>query len=146
MRTTLALLAVVLLGLPGARADEAAADAHAKLIAPYVNDQTFLIGHVDVSRVNLEVVAKYLDADNQEKVKAVAALVKTTFLGSGGKDVYVLMNWASPMDEVLVVAPLAKGAAVQALAQLAAQIPGFHAEMKGNVLVAGSQKAMARLN
>jgi hypothetical protein len=145
MRTTPAVLAVVLLGLP-ARADDAAAEAHAKIIAPYINDQTFLVAHVDISRVNLDIVAKYVDADNQAKVKAVAALAKATFLGSGGKDIYVVMNWANPMDEVLVVAPLAKGAGVQALAQLAGQIPGYQVEVKNNVLLAGTKKAMARLN
>src|SRR2546430_15839342 len=110
MRTLLSLFAVILFGA-GVRAGDSAADNHSKVIAPYVNDQTFLVAHVDVSRIDFDVVSKYLDAGNVEKVKAVASLAKATFLRSGGKDLYVLMNWANPTGEVLLVAPLGKDAA-----------------------------------
>src|SRR5262249_55866337 len=123
-----------------------AAERHAQIIAPYVNDQTFVVAHVDVTRINVDVVAKYLDGQEKEKIKAVAALAKATFLGSGGKDAYVLLNWAHSMDDVLVVPPLARGDGLQALAQLAGQIPGYQVQVKGNVLLAGTKKAMARLN
>jgi prepilin-type processing-associated H-X9-DG protein len=143
MRTTLALFAVVLLGLP-VRAADAASEGHAKIVAPYVNDQTFLVAHVDVSRVDVDVVGR-LSGDDVEKVKAVATLAKTTILRSGGKDVYVLMSWANPMDEVLIVAPLSADAAGQGLTALVGQIPGYQAEIKGNIFLAGTKKAMARL-
>jgi prepilin-type processing-associated H-X9-DG protein len=143
MRTTLALLAVVLLGLP-VRAADAASEGQATVVAPYVNDQTFLVAHVDVSRVDVDLIAK-LSGDDVEKVKAVATLAKTTFLRSGGKDLYVVMSWESPTDDLLIVAPLANGAAGQGLTGLVGQIPGFQAEVKGSVFLAGTKKAMTRL-
>ena len=143
MRTIFALFAVGLFGLP-VHAGDAASEGHARVIAPYVDGQTFLVAHVDVSRIDLDVLAK-LSGEDLQKVKAVATLAKTTFLRSGGKDVYVLMNWGRPVDEVLLVAPLARDAATQALATLVTQIPGYEAEVKDNVLLAGTKKGMGRL-
>jgi hypothetical protein len=101
--------------------------------------------HVDVSRINFDVLSKYLDTDNVEKNKAVATLAKTTFLRSGGKDLYVLLNWGPPVDEVLLVAPLAEDAAGSALVTLVRQLGGFEAIVKDNVLLAGTKKGLARL-
>src|SRR5271165_1308159 len=42
------LLFTLLLALP-AQAGESAAENHAKAIAPYVDEQTFVVGHIDVS-------------------------------------------------------------------------------------------------
>jgi prepilin-type processing-associated H-X9-DG protein len=144
MRTVLALFAGALLALP-VQGGDAASEGHARAVAPYVDDLTFLIVHVDVSRINFDVLAKYMDTDNVEKNKAVATLAKTTFLRSGGKDLYVLMNWGPPVDEVLLVAPLAEDAAGSALVTLMRQLGGFEAIVKDNVLLAGTKKGLARL-
>jgi prepilin-type processing-associated H-X9-DG protein len=107
MRIYLSLLCVVFLGAAAKAGD----GDKIKIIAPYVDDQTFLVAHVDVSRVDVEVVAKYLEALGAEDVnqaKDIAALAKSKFLKAGGKDLYVLMNWARPMHEFLVVVPIGK--------------------------------------
>ena len=143
MRTTLASFALLLLGL-SVSAGESAGDRHAKALAPFIDDQTYLIGHLDVSRLDVDFLAKYSGEDGQ-KVKAMGTLAKNTFLGAGGKDVYVVLNWASPLQEVLVVAPLAKGSTANALTALASQISGYQVEIKDDVLIAGPPKMMGRL-
>jgi hypothetical protein len=143
MRTLLTSFALVYLGLP-ARADEAAAEEHARVVAPYVNDQTFLVAHIDVGKIDLDVAAK-LTGEDVEKAKALAALAKRTFLRAGGKDLYVVLNWGTGPDEALVVVPLSGEAAVTELTGLVRQVPGFQPVVKNNVLLAGTPKALNML-
>ena len=93
MRPVLSALALLCIICP-ARAGEDA-ERHAKAVAPYVDDQTYICAHIDVSKVNMDLVAKYIDQENMQKVTALVTLAKTTFLRSGGKDLYVLLNWAA---------------------------------------------------
>src|SRR4051812_23633492 len=106
MRTLLAL-PVLLLGCFPAAADEAAASgAHAKALAPYVNDQTFLVVHIDASRLDLGTLARALEmvgAENTDQFKAVVTLGRAALLAAGGKDVYFIMNWPQSIEEVLLV-------------------------------------------
>src|SRR5438105_3091758 len=127
MRTVASLLTVLVLGAP-------LQAGQTSVIAPFVDDLTFVAVHVDVPRIDVDVLAKYLDEDagHVAKAKALATLTKNTFVRSGGKDFYVLWSWASPLEEPVIVIPLAKEAASQTLAMLVGQIPGYQAEMKGN--------------
>jgi hypothetical protein len=59
MRLTIAFGFLVLLG-PALRADDAPAGSPAAAIAPYVDDQTYVVAHVDVSRVNIDMLAKQM--------------------------------------------------------------------------------------
>ncbi len=146
MRSFASLLAVLLVSSSLA-AGEAALDRHAKAIAPFVNGQSFAVGHLDVSHLNVDAVAKILTAAGMEQVAAMktkAAQVKTALLQAGGRDVYVLLNWSNPLDEFLLVAPLGKEAGDE-LAALVREVRGYAAEVRAGVLLAGPKKALARL-
>jgi hypothetical protein len=152
MKLRLAISALLLCSLPLLAGDSP--DRHAKALASFVNTETCVVVHLDVSKLDIDALAKHLKFIDEaspdkgadlEKVKAVATLAKATFLSAGGKDIYAIMNWASPLEEVVVMAPLNKDAAPQALAALISQIPGYQAEIKDNVLVAGNKNTIAKL-
>jgi len=146
MRFVLSLFALSL-AMP-VLAGESAAEKHAKVIAPFVDEHTYWVGHLDVSKINNDVLSKLMEMfapppTELEKAKTFAATSKSTFLKSGGKDIYMLMNWIDAMDNVLIVAPLAKDADVPALKALVSQIP-FQAEVKNDILIARHNSRKAR--
>jgi prepilin-type processing-associated H-X9-DG protein len=150
MRIVLPVLAVVLLGF-SAQGGDVATEGRTKTIAPYVDDQTYLVVHIDVTRVDLDVVAKYLEAlgvENLNQAKDMAAAVKTKFLKSGGKDFYVLMNWAHPIEEYLVVMPMAKERGRQFMTAIEL-MAGSHENVAffvgDDALLAGPKQRLARL-
>jgi Protein of unknown function (DUF1559) len=153
MRVTVPLFVVLALGL-SLHAGDSPADRHAKAIAPFVDTQSYVVAHIDVSKIDIDMIAKHLKFLDEaapdkgkelEKVKALATLAKATFLSSGGKDIYAILNWASSLEDILLVAPLNKDAAPQALAALIGQIPGYQADVQGQVLLAGTKKALTNL-
>ena len=153
MRTMFSVALLFLVGL-SARAADVAADLHLQAIAPYVNDETFLVGHVDVARVDIDLVCSFLEkmgikGNDIDKTKAVASLAKSTFLKAGGKDIHVLMNWANPLEELLMVVPLGEDAQAGTLTSLMKQIPGVQVQTwnpsSGSALLVAPKKGLARM-
>ncbi len=153
MRLSLSVCTVILIAL-FVQAGDSPSERHAKAIAPFVDSQSYIVAHLDVSKIDIDMIAKHLKLLDEaapdkgkelEKVKALATLAKATFLSSGGKDIYAILNWASSLEDILLVAPLSKDAAPQALAALIGQIPGYEADVRGQVLLAGTKRALANL-
>lgn len=152
MRTMLSFSALFLLAT-SARAADDSAQRHLKNLAPFINDETFLVAHIDAARVDIDLVASLLaktGINNLDKTKAIATLVKNTFLKAGGKDLYVLMNWANPAEEALIVVPISDDASTSVLTSLLKQIPGFQVEPCNapsvNALLAAPKKTLQRLH
>ncbi len=151
MRTMLSIAVLVLVGF-SAKAADATSDMHLQAIAPYVNDQTFLVGHIEVGRVDIDLIGSFLEKvgiNDIAKVKAVAMLAKNTFLKAGGKDIYFLMNWANPLEEMLFVVPLGADAQAATLTSLMKQIPEAEVQTwnpsSGSALLVGPKKGLARM-
>jgi hypothetical protein len=69
--------------------------ARAKAIAPYIDEQTFAIIHIDVAHVKIDslmdVSSRLLPEDKEDVLqsKAVLQQMKDSYVNAGGKDIYV---------------------------------------------------------
>lgn len=139
---SLTLLTLVSRGL----AVQGDGDKHAKVLAPFVDDQTFVLAHIDVSKIDVNAVVKHLEAMNAPvpaKFQALAQLAKAT-LEASSKDIYVLMNWAHPLDEVLIVIPNIRKGTPPAVPTLIAETLGYRTKGIDDVLIAGPPKLLER--
>src|SRR5262245_8818113 len=76
-------------------------EALARIVAPFVDDMTTLVVHVDVSRLKIDPFFKLLDNAgvkdrDLDRAQAVAAAVSDSFLKAGGRDLFVVWNWDAP--------------------------------------------------
>jgi hypothetical protein len=150
MLRSLAALAIGLALAGSARAQDLDAKALARIAAPYVNETTQVVGHVDVQKLDLK---KYFSAmesfagnfapkDNKEiaAMRDFAMAQKAKLVQAGVRHVLAVVNFSdlsgqNPPD-VLVVAPLGKNADVDDLLKLIGQVPGFTAKVENNTLIA----------
>ncbi|HET6880840.1 MAG TPA: DUF1559 domain-containing protein [Pirellulales bacterium] len=145
-------LALSMAMLAAAQADEkrspvSAADM-ARTIAPFVDDDTIAIAHVDLARIDAEklfaAVAPFVPAGHpllrmHQPVRQRAQ----TFLEAGGRDLFVVLSMANlPEPGPFVLVPLDKHADEAALRALA---DGAFMERIGDLLFIGSQEARQRL-
>lgn len=128
------------------------ATALAKTLAPYVDDMTFAIGHLDAKTFDIGSIFKLisgLDIKDKDLDSARAALTKaqTIFRDMGGRDVFFLFNWDAPrMDQdFVVVVPLEGEAKAEMITGLFAFIPNVKTQVRDNTLVITTARNMDRL-
>ena len=136
-------------------ADHAAeGEALAKAVAPYLDGQTLLVMHVDVTRVDVDAFiskvseAAKLEAGQLAPLKQVLVPWATNFTKAGGKDLYVVINMADMPGMPVLVAPLAGDADARALTELLGGMGPMRmpaVEKMDEALVAGSKTALARI-
>ena len=119
----------------------------AQVIAPYVDELTFVVVRADVSRLNAEEIlrrAEQIIGEEREPVGA-AKFVKAhaKFTEAGGKDVFVLLNLADGGKEFLIVVPLPAGARKQAMLEVLKEVGDGKTVEKDGVILMGSPKALA---
>jgi hypothetical protein len=114
MRQTMILLLLLGVVTPALGDEAFNPEAQAKAVAPYVDDQTIAVAHLDVDRLDPQVLAKWLakltnEAPDSvaEEVKSLAALRKQ-FLDAGGRHVYVVLRLSDIPQSFLLVAPLTR--------------------------------------
>ena len=150
--------------------------AVAKSIAPYLDAQAMLFARIDVSRIDVDAaVAKLMEiadpirqADPQgwammdQGVGATQAEAKkwiADFTAAGGREVYIILDLTGlPHDPLIAIAPLSGKADTQTVANLlkyaSAEAPESgptgrpfeSARIKGNVVFAGGELAMQRID
>lgn len=126
MQTRIArsLLFVAFLAATGALQAEPGFDpgARAKAIAPFIDEQTVGVVHVDIARIRVdplfdklrEVVPEASIED--EEVRARAKQVRDGLVNAGARELYVVVSLAdAPRDPAFVIVPLAEGAKVDAI-------------------------------
>jgi len=159
MRTILGTLclmsALVAPGTLRAAEDDLAA-ARAKVIAPFLDEETVLVVRVDASRLSVDpILAMATDWFPQakgdiQKAAAPAREALAAFTRAGGKDCYLLVSLADislKPDRLspLAVVPLAPGADEKAVAAVLA-LAGCEAHQRiGDVLFAGSRSVLERI-
>lgn len=95
--------------------------ARAKAIAPFIDEQTLVVGHVDLRRVDLKAVfmkvAEWVKATTGQDAKEVvepankAHRFVTEMVKAGAPELYLVVSLADlPAEPMLVVAPLQPGA------------------------------------
>jgi hypothetical protein len=129
-------------------------DARISAVAPFLDEQTVAVLHVDLSRVNSENLVDeaarlgLIPTDAVKEAKESAGRLLQTFTRAGGKDFYFIISLADLPAPAFLVVPLAPGADVQALTALINKLevvpPGPRARL-GRVLFAGSKATFERL-
>jgi hypothetical protein len=128
-------------------------EARAKFLAPFLDAQTIGVIHVDVTRIDVDLLSARLAEAARWSSKELArekALLQEklgAFAKAGVKEVYVVFSLADLLDLPFVVAPLEEGVKEGAVAELfdkVLTIPGVH-EKIGNVYFGGSKRIRERL-
>src|SRR5258708_5569777 len=101
------------------------ADAAAKAVAPYLDDRTIAVVHVDLTRIDVDAfagkfaaLAKMKIADLAQEKKSVATLLQT-LTKAGAKDAFLVVSLAEvPNEPPFVVFPLEKGGDAKSILDL----------------------------
>jgi prepilin-type processing-associated H-X9-DG protein len=151
-------LSIVLVSLairsPGA--DEKAenkldAAARAQAIAPWLDDETFAVVHIDLRRVSvgatLDAVAplKLAPAEELAAIKAVAGMYQSRLTAAGAKDIYAFIGLAGgpPFLRVFGAIPLDAGSDEKAIRSM---FPIYAVERRGDLLlIAGNRNMLAEV-
>jgi hypothetical protein len=154
MRIAIALLVVTTLATtvpPTAQVSNA--ELHAKIIAPYIDNNTVAVGRFDLTRPNNDEPAAALSV-----VTAILGMKPTlyprdtkrlfTALGeSGVKDAYGVISFAEPANSLCFVVPSPGQTNAKAIAEmfgLASVFPDTYAAQVGSDLVIGTEAACKR--
>ncbi len=102
-----------------------AADVDARAIAPYLDEQTLAVAHVDLSRVDAQALAARIVQLGPASSRSVAEFARSVqdFVGAfrraGGKDLYAFFSLADlPQSTPFLIIPVGAQADAQALSRL----------------------------
>lgn len=141
--------------LPVAAADKFDAEARARTLAPFVDEQTLIVAHINLTRIDakalLDWVAEFgqlyeeeIEQSQRDLRDWLAELNK-----AGGKELYLIVSMADvPKEPPLAIVPLAAGADAQAIGRVLRRIRTFqsmHFDTIGQALVGGSDETRKRL-
>lgn len=147
---SLSILATLLL-LGGAAGADTAAEARAKMVAPFLDAQAVAVVRVDVGRIDPDALARRLMAllkrDEGPLAEEMAMLtrLKKQFADAGAKEVYVVISLADLPESTLVVVPLAVGKDEKPLAELCRKVGFAGVERRGDAVGAGTEATLKRL-
>ncbi len=156
MHKWLAVPLILAVGLSAFTADKLDVNARVKAIAPYLDEQTLAVAHVDLSRVDVDAATAWLSRIGQFPAKQAAGLKSAAegwvkaFRKAGGNDVYAFFSLADlPQNPPFLIVPLEGRADAAALGKLFKDTEGIWpaevAEKLGNALFVGSKTTRQRL-
>lgn len=146
----LCLLTLPLLASPAAAQD--GRPDPAKVVAPYLDDQTIAVVQVDVRKAEPEFLLTRLRQIGMPKstlndFATMLQQARARFLKAGGRDLFVVVSLGSQLREepitALLVVPAAKADNRNALATLLKEIPNIQVVVKGGVVIAGKPLRIA---
>ncbi len=150
-----AVMLTLILPLLALRAGEFDAEARARAIAPFVDEQTVAVAHIDLSRIDADAILDWavevgrLDKKDLEEPRRGLRDWLTDLTKAGGKDLYFVISLADlPNDSPLAVVPLAAGADAEAVRRVlnrAKDLGRLRFEKFGQALIGGSETARKRL-
>ena len=129
-------------------------DAIAREIAPFRDEQAFVIIHVDLARIDADKLTDKMVELTKDKrddaVKQMASFKKglETFKDAGGKDIFFVFSLADLPDPGFLVVPLHEGTDANALLGMRQQLhlgPDVQAATIGKALVVGRKQTVGRL-
>jgi hypothetical protein len=142
--------------LPAAEDDLAA--ARAKVIAPFLDEETILVVRIDASRLSVDpiltMVVDWIPQAKEGNIQKAAVLAREAlpaFTRAGGREFYLVVSLAdiSLMTphrfSPLVIVPLAPGADEKAVAAVLGPAGCEVHQRIGDVLFAGSRSALERI-
>ena len=151
-RTPLSLLALLCAAPVVADEPQLAAQDRAKAIAPFCEERTVAIIHVDLQRIDRDkLVDKVAELTKQPRAAIARDLASVrrdleAFKTAGGKDVFMVFSLADLPNPGLLVVPLYAGTDVEALQRLRQQA-GMDGEVARlpSALIAGAPQTLARV-
>jgi len=125
------------------------AKAAVQAAAPFMDDLTFAMVRLDLQRIDLSAVRERLQGLGMPKkelagVFGVIESWRRSFLEAQGKEVIVLLNWADPLDAVVVLIPPQQKSDRFALVQAMEKLPGFKAQEAGGVILGSNYPSLLR--
>jgi hypothetical protein len=156
MRRVASFCLLLALAGPAAAADSKFdPEAVARAAAPYLDDRTLVVGHLDLARLDADALvtsfARLAGMNDKEAAPAREATRKAldAFRTAGGKDAYFVFSLVDLFETPFFIFPLGEGGDSRALAQAVRDLglaPG-NPEVKplGNAVFAGSQTTLDRL-
>ncbi len=125
--------------------------AQARFVAPYIDEQTFLIAHVDFTRIKIDsavnTLCRLLPDDKDDILQSKAEVQKRidSFIQAGGKDMYLGYR-VNRQDFVFLVIPIGDKFDQQAIEKNDI-FKGLALKRAGNVIIGGveTREAAARL-
>ncbi|HTU17718.1 MAG TPA: DUF1559 domain-containing protein [Gemmataceae bacterium] len=155
MYTIPAVMLALTVALPAAAAEKLDAEARARAIAPFVDEQTVGVVHIDLTRIDAEALLNWvaevgrLEAKEIEEPRRELRGWLADFTKAGGKELYFVVSLADlPRDPLLLIVPLAAGADAQVVRGVLGRVKAFeslHFETFGQALLGGSESALKRL-
>ena len=156
LQAVIAALLVAACNCTAVAAEQSAAQ-RAKTIAPFIDEQTVAVAHVDFTKIYvgplLEEVGEFVP--EAKPYLAAAQAAGTAMLGAvnlaGGKEIYYVVSIADPRGDaqmIFAVMPLGEKSNVDTLSVLIrSAIPRSYTTVQriGNCLVAGAQTTIERL-
>src|SRR6266851_2190878 len=145
-----ALIVALAFVMPAAAAEKKFdADALAKAVAPFLDEQAFGIGHADLTRIDFDKALAFFKELGKFEDKEIEGPSReardwiATFLKAGGQDIYVVLSMADiPANEPFFVVPMTEKANEEELAKLI----GMGGRMKYLVikkaLIVGNEKTI----
>jgi hypothetical protein len=124
-----------------------------KVLAPYVNESTYLIGVVDLQNVGIEAILERftkvgMTREQVAQLKQVAVQTRDNLVRAGGR----FVCFTASLDDMqaiepLLVIPISQGGKAQAVADLLDKL-GIKVQIKGDTVLAGKpnivERALAR--
>jgi hypothetical protein len=131
----------------------AAADDSAKTIAPFLDEHTFAIVRLDVTKVNAEALFAVIGPFNDLDKAAIGSLQTrldrwvTDLTKAGGRELYVVFSLADTLKFPFIVVPLSKGADAEVIAEALRPVNpyGGPGEKIGAAVVAGQKDVIGRV-
>lgn len=131
------------------------ADARAKAVAPFLDEQTIVVVHADLTRIDINATAAKLTEyakpleENLAKAKRELGDWLPAWTKAGVRDMYVVVSLADvPGQPPLLVIPLqgdSDGKAIVEAMSRNKHFEDFQFEKIGSAMVAGGPKTMARV-
>ncbi len=136
----------------GAGGEKFDAEARARAVAPYLDELTFAVARVDLSRPDGEAIATKIAElagalDEGDDAKRPLRRWVADFTAAGGKELFFIFSFAD-RDGPVVVAPLGERADAKALARLLGSgtlLPAGEYVKVGQAVVGGAKGAAERL-
>jgi len=154
MHKPLVIALTLALVLPAAAADNDA-ETHAKTIAPFLDEQTFAVVRLDLTKAKAgDLLAAFgpftgMEAAGAKDLETALDRWLGDFAKAGGREVYLVFSLADVPDFPFVVVPLAEGADADKIADLLkigfGPLGGRPGEKRGSAVFAGSPAAGDRL-
>ncbi|HTU18075.1 MAG TPA: DUF1559 domain-containing protein [Gemmataceae bacterium] len=150
-----AIILALAFTLSATAADKFDAEARARTIAPFIDEQTVGVAHVDLTRIDADAILDWaaevgpLEKKEIEEPRRALRVWLADLTKAGGKELFIVISLADlPIEPPLVVVPLAAGADAQSIRRVLGRGEAFqqlHFETIGRVLIGSSERAAKRL-